>query len=354
MKKQFDVIVVGAGVAGCSAALFLHQHGYNVGVLKLINNENFKPGESLPPVANKLLQELGLLEKFKLQNHSPCYGNKSLWGSETPVTHDFLSDKYGHGWHINRLRFEQLLLDEVIEKGIQVINYKEPPIISRHKTFWEIKETEVNLKATFLFDASGRNSRLPKQMGLKRVSGDKQIAICGFFEGIRINEQFSFIEAVANGWWYTAPLPDGKVVCSLFTMPDCIHRAKEPTITLMKQLQQNKGLQNLLLNKQPVYTQIYNAGSSVLNNMCAGNYVAIGDAALTFDPISSHGMVMAMTSARDAAFALVEFNKGHSDAFETFNLRLQNVFAQYELSKQQVYASEKRFNNELYWKKRMS
>ena len=122
----------------------------------------------------------------------------------------------------------------------------------------------------------------------------------------------------------------------------------------MQQLQQNKDLQNLLLNKQPVYTQIYNAGSSVLNNMCAFNYVAIGDAALTFDPISSHGMVMAMTSARDAAFALVEFNKGHSDAFETFNLRLQNVFAQYELSKQQVYASEKRFNNELYWKKRMS
>ena len=78
--------------------------------------------------------------------------------------------------------------------------------MSEHKTFWKIKEAGVNLKSTFLFDASGRNSRLPKQMGLKCVSSDKQIAICGFFEGIGINELFSFTEAVANGWWYTAQL----------------------------------------------------------------------------------------------------------------------------------------------------
>ena len=109
----------------------------------------------------------------------------------------------------------------------------------------------------------------------------------------------------------------------------------------MQQLQQNKDLQNLLLNKQPVYTQIYNAGSSVLNNMCGGNYVAIGDAALTLDPISSHGMVMAMTSARDAVIAFNEWRHGKVDAFVAYNQTLQDVFKQYEKSKQKFMPAKR-------------
>ncbi len=346
----FDVLVTGAGVAGCAAALFLQKAGYRVCLLRHEVNEHYKTGESLPPVANKLLQELGLWEKFKEQGHLPCYGNKSAWGSPQAQVHDFLSDVHGHGWHINRLAFEQLLLDEVLDKGISVMSSTTLPEVIAQNPQWQLRINDTTLTAPFLMDAGGRNSRLPMLMGIKRNNHDKQLAICGFFEGISISTQFNFIEAVPQGWWYTAPLPDGKVVTALYTLPGCYERKNTTAETLLHQLQNNPQLQQMLLHKKPVHTQLYNAGSSVLKQMYAENYVAIGDAALSFDPISSHGMVMAMVSARDATAAYHKFREGNARAFTEYDSLLQRTFIQYEQNRWQVYAQEKRWLSETYWK----
>jgi flavin-dependent dehydrogenase len=350
--ENFDVLIAGAGVAGCTAALFLQQAGYRVGLLHRPQLLPFKTGESLPPIANKLLQQLGTWEKFKAQNHLPCYGNKSVWGATTPQVHDFLSHPYGHGWHINRLLFEQLLLDEAVEKGARLLAASTLPKVISTSPAWQLQTAQGMVSAPFLFDAGGRNTRLPQMLGLTRNTLDKQVALCGFFEGIRIQAEFSFIEAVSQGWWYTAPLPDGKVITSLFTLPGCYKNEVTATETLCAQLQTNPALQQLLLHKQPVYTKLLNAGSSILNKLHTSNYLAIGDAALTFDPISSHGMVMAMTSARDAAEAFDLRQKGNMEALKQYNHTLQEVFSKYELSKQQVYASEWRWPDEPYWKKK--
>lgn len=348
----FEVIVAGAGVAGCAAALFLQKAGYRVCLLRHQVNERYKAGESLPPVANKLLQELGLWEKFKMQGHLPCYGNRSAWGSPHPQTHDFLSDVYGYGWHIDRLAFEQLLLTEVLEKNIFILSSTELPEVVAKSPEWQLRANEITVAAPFLIDAGGRNSRLSMLMRLRRKSRDKQLAVFGFFEGISISTQFSFIEAVPQGWWYTAPLPAGRVVTTLFTLPGCYERKSTPEVTLQYQLQSNPQLQQMLLHKKPVHSQFYNAGSSVLEQMCAENYVAIGDAALTFDPISSHGMVMAMASARDATAAYHKFREGDARAFIEYDSLLQRTYTQYEQNRRQIYASEKRWLGETYWKQR--
>ena len=348
--NSFDVLVAGAGVAGCAAALFLQKAGYRVCMLRHPVNERHKAGESLPPVANKLLKELGLWEKFKAQGHLPCYGNKSAWGSPQTQVHDFLSDVHGHGWHINRLDFEQMLLDEVLDKGIFVLNTTTLPEVIVQSPQWQLRANETIVAAPFLMDAGGRNSRLSMLMGIKRNSRDKQLAICGFFEGISISTQFSFIEAVSQGWWYTAPLPGGRVVASLFTLPGCYERKSTPEETLLHRLQSNPQLQQMLLHKKPMHTQFCNASSSVLEQMYAENYAAIGDAALTFDPISSHGMVMAMVSARDATAAYHKFREGDARAFTEYDSLLQQTFTQYEQNRRQIYAAEKRWLGETYWK----
>lgn len=349
-----DVLIVGAGVAGCAAALFLQKAGYQVALLQQQQQPTFKVGESLPPVANKLLQQLGLWEKFKAQQHLPCYGNKSTWGSDTPQVHDFLASPYGHGWHINRLKFEQLLLDEVIEQGTQVIHTTQALQIVKEAEHWQLNTGSGMLKAGFLMDAAGRHSHLPKQLGIKRRHSDKQLALCAFFEGIHIKTQFSFIEAVPQGWWYTAPLPDGRVVVSLFTLPGCFTQKPSAQQSFLLQLQSNPALQNLLLGKAPLHCQLYNAGASILQQSGTNNYAAIGDAALTFDPLSSHGMVMAMTTARDAAAAYHQYRQGQAQAFANYCQNLQQVFAHYQQNKQHIYASETRWSGEKYWKQKQA
>lgn len=81
-----------------------------------------------------------------------------------------------------------------------------------------------------------------------------------------------------------------------------------------------------------------NADGSILDKVCGKNWLAVGDAAMTYDPIASHGLMMSMVSARDAAQAIIARSQGQQTAFEQYAQRLYQSFMEYSNLRQGFYA----------------
>ena len=109
-QAQYDVVILGAGPAGSAAALKLCHFGFDKILLAEASHfETARIGESIPPDSRQLLAELDVLTEFLAENHEPCLGSCSSWGSEQLGHNDFLLNPYGYGWHLDRTRFDIFL-----------------------------------------------------------------------------------------------------------------------------------------------------------------------------------------------------------------------------------------------------
>ena len=126
-QTAYDVVVLGAGPAGLSAAIGLAGRALRVTLVTLARGEADRVGESLSPAAAPLLRDLGVWEAFAADGHSPCFGNASAWGGGALRHHDFLRDPRGHAWHIDRRRFERRLAERAEAVGVTSARVARPP-----------------------------------------------------------------------------------------------------------------------------------------------------------------------------------------------------------------------------------
>ena len=67
--KTYDIIIIGGGPAGASAALFLEKKGYCIALLDQARFPRDKVcGEFISPAADVILSELGVLEAIEALN----------------------------------------------------------------------------------------------------------------------------------------------------------------------------------------------------------------------------------------------------------------------------------------------
>src|SRR4051812_33350437 len=106
-----QIVVVGAGVAGCATALALRHLGRTVTVLERSGRgaTTTRVGEHLSPDARPSLARLGLWERFLAAGHLPCSGIRSSWGGADLRDRAYLFDAYGLGWNLDRRRFDAML-----------------------------------------------------------------------------------------------------------------------------------------------------------------------------------------------------------------------------------------------------
>src|SRR5207244_12413736 len=75
---------------------------------------------SRPPVSNTVRQALGVIRQCLAALHSPSCGVQSSWGSPLLRNADFIRDPRGHGWHLDRLKFDAMLHSFVLTQGAQI------------------------------------------------------------------------------------------------------------------------------------------------------------------------------------------------------------------------------------------
>ncbi len=120
---RFDAVVVGGGPAGSSAAIKLSQAGLRVLLTEAGALLRFKIGEFRPPAAKPLRDVLGGLGLCAEGRLLLSFGSVGVWAGECPMFQDFIRDPNGHGWHLDRARFDADLRAAAVEAGAIVVEH---------------------------------------------------------------------------------------------------------------------------------------------------------------------------------------------------------------------------------------
>ena len=218
-----EVLVVGAGPAGATAALNLAPSRHVI-LVERSREMAARIGEALAPAARRLMSDMGLLAAFEAQGHAPCYANRSVWGAAEPLETDFMRDLDGHGWHLDRARFDRWLRGIAVARGAELIAPARIEAIERAGGAWRVElatdHGAVEVRADILIDAGGRTAPVARRLGACRLALDR--LVCGWLCGMADEAGLgvSHVEAVEDGWWYSAPLPGGRRVLAFHTDAD--------------------------------------------------------------------------------------------------------------------------------------
>jgi flavin-dependent dehydrogenase len=356
------VVIVGGGPAGASTAITLSNRGLKPVVLETRQRPEFKVGECLPPGTGLILQQLGLKGQLKTDGHLPSYGNRSVWGTHTPVERDFIFGTQGHGWQLDRAGFETALMNRARASGADWrCGTRLVKCAWQHNRWTLVVRTErgdATLEADFVVDATGRAARLARRLGARQKRYDRLVGVAVLLESQRgegVKECFTLVEAVRNGWWYSARLPDEKLMVVYFTDSDLLnHEALKTSgwFALLKETEQTNNRVSEGYYSPEAVPHVHAANGSRLDVMAGERWLAVGDAAAAYDPLSSYGISSALGSGFYAAAAIVEFFARSPDALPAYTRAVEQAFAHYLILHREAYALERRWPGEVFWRRR--
>jgi 2-polyprenyl-6-methoxyphenol hydroxylase-like FAD-dependent oxidoreductase len=355
---DFEVAIIGGGPAGAAAALALAQQGRHACLIEALPVSPWKIGETLAPEARSLLQSFGVWEEFLGDGHLPSPGICSAWGSDHLVEKDFIFNPHGCGWQLDRARFETMLLKAAQREGASVVRGEAVQDCHRASGGWEIVLASQTVRAPWMIDATGRRSMMARKMGMPRAMRDQLVSIYvsatsapGLDEDAR-----TLIESRPEGWWYTALTPNGRRTVAF--QPDAeLIRAQEwrDPAWLEKMIGETRCLSALLAGKGYRWEgppQLTSAHSGRLEQCCGVGWLAVGDAAQSFDPLSGQGVLSALITGQMAADALGQSWPNPDAAVTEYGKSMEARWTHFLSGRQQFYAFEPRWPDAPFWQGR--
>ncbi len=365
-SQSLDVLILGAGVAGCTAALAIKQLDADLNILIVdrksaafnISNEEVRIGETLPPHAATRLRELGLWEGFQQANFQRSYGTSAAWGTDELYHNEFIASPYGYGWHIDRNKFDQLLINKCIQEGIQFRFETSFTNKTKVQEGWEVgllcNKKEINLECKFLVDSTGKKAFLASKFGAKKIKSDQLIGISKAYESTNheLSGSGAMVESVSNGWWYSSKLEDNSAILCFMTDADI--SKKESLIDEQNfeyQLSKTK-YTKLRVGKSISDMQVKAAHTQILDRITSDGWLAVGDSASSYDPLSALGVFKALNMSKYASFAIMDYLKNNKIGLHRYEKIIRSEFNSFLAKKDDYYCEEKRFMDEPFWSRR--
>lgn len=309
VPATYDVVVVGGGPAGAATALRLASTGRSVALLERSHFDRPRVGETLAPAVQPLLQNLGVWDRFCALWSLPSWGTRSIWDEPDPAEHSHLASGYANGWHVDRRAFDQMLADAAAEAGADVLLGMAVANCRYDDAAWNVVcSGGRRLAARLVVDATGRSAVLGRSLGARRLAFDRLVGITAHWQGVNVaDQQYLLVESAADGWWYTAPLPGDAMVGMLMTDADLCrrdgltgaeawHNRLQATTVTAERIGPRSATSAL---------RVYPAASQrTIRRDDVRPWIAVGDAALSVDPVSGSGVPRALRTADAAAETL--------------------------------------------------
>ncbi|MCM2386727.1 FAD-dependent monooxygenase [Streptomyces albipurpureus] len=356
----YDAVVAGGGPAGAAAAITLARAGRSV-LLADAHTGPPKTSESLVPAARLLLNDLGIDSRLLDRDHRPCHGTLSIWGSPYPQQVHFINDPHGHGWHLDRPSFDRLLRTSALACGAQVAEDSTVGRPTREPGgSWEVTVTTRNTRHTvqcrWLIDATGRRARIATLCGAQRRRYDRLVAVhLRLAHDPQDNENRSLIESAPDGWWYTAPChPTGRLV-AYFTDTDLTPPALTTPTAFLDRLATTPHIAARTEGRQARPDDVPRrcaAHTARLEPAAGEGWIAAGDAATAYDPVSSQGILTALYTGKCAGETVDAHLSGTHDATGHYTAQLDETFDSYLLGHRTVHSWEKRWPTHTFWQRR--
>lgn len=326
MQRSFDILVIGAGPAGATAALRSRRNGLTAALIEKDVHPRFHIGESFLPRHLTLLREMGLLERVLALPHVPKHGAsfamghdeepRDFWFSEGPRGEDSWS------FNIERAPFDKLMFDVAREAGAEVFER------TTVKGVEELRDGSVRLRTSagtlhgrMVLDASGQGTVIGRHLGIRKTLPDLcRVAYFQHFEGVERREGkiggHPLIVMCEEGWFWMIPLDARRTSVGL-VMDQAMARGAGVSPDRMLAWG---------ISRSPfVASRMRGAIGAESNHVCADfsyscrpfagpGYFLVGDAATFVDPIFSTGVCLGMMSAVKAADLAAGVLAGRDDS----------------------------------------
>ena len=220
----------------------------------------------------------------------------------------------------------------------------------------------ARFEVDFVVDATGRPSRFALGAGAHKTHFDKLVGVAATLEtdrpGARI-DSFTLVEAVKNGWWYSAGLTGGRLVAVFMGDGDLFDvkstRTEEGWLGLLEAAVHTRSRLEAHLPAAPgaqITPAVLPAGSALLEAPSGEGWLAVGDAAASYDPLSSHGIGSAMTTGYYGACAIADDLRERVGPLEAYNDLVRGMFRRYLDLLQEHYLLEQRWPQSPFWRRR--
>ena len=367
-----DVVVIGGGPGGSTAATMLARKGARVLLLEQESFPRDHVGESLLPASIPVLEELGVLAAVQQAGFLPKWGATMVWGKDKAPWSWYFGEtnkKYPHSYQVWRPQFDQLLLDNSraagvdVREGHRVLEVSFEPGKSTEVRFQTLDGARGYAAAGFVLDASGQNAFLARKLRLRRWdSFFRNLAVYGYFEGAlhlpHPDETNIFIEAYTNGWLWSIPLHTGQTsvgaVVDSSTGQQGIQQSGARDF-LLGQIAQGPKTASMLRNADlAAGPHVVKDWSYVCQRLAGDGYVLVGDAACFVDPLFSSGVHLALMSgvlaAAHVTSALKDASLGHAagQVYQEMYLKEYNQFR--EMAR--LFYSSNLSQNSYFWEAR--
>ena len=314
-----DVLVIGGGPAGTTAATFLARRGWKVTLLEKDVHPRFHIGESLLPMNLPILERLGVLEQVRaIGVHKP--------GADFPMRGDrdsvnvfrfdrALDPRFGYAYQVRRSEFDALLFDNALANGVDARQRTQVERVEfgadGRPALVHARDADGNALAfrpRYLVDASGRDTFLGSRLKLKKKNAAHQsAAIFSHFRGVtrRPGEEAGNItvERFAHGWMWLIPLRDDVMSVGAVCFPEYLKtRRGDNEAFLMDTLRATPSVWARMAAAERI-APVHATGnySYTCERMYGPGWVMAGDAFAFIDPVFSSGVYLGMNGGEQAA-----------------------------------------------------
>jgi flavin-dependent dehydrogenase len=338
-----DVLVIGGGPAGSTAAALLAQKGHDVVLLEKAQHPRFHIGESLLPMNMPLFDRLDLrneVEAIGITKHGAEF--VSPWHEHTSrfMFGEAMDKSFPYAVHVRRSEFDELLFRNAARRGARTFEGHRATHVDLHpadggRAIVKVKDdagAETVWRPRFVVDASGRDTLLSNQLDAKRRNRKHaSAALFGHFENAKRTpgrlEGSITLFWFDHGWFWYIPLRDGSTSVGAVAHPGYFKNRKGDltqflmeTIALAPKLAER--LKDATLMAPATSTGNYAYDSTV----CRGErFVMIGDAYAFVDPMFSSGVYLAMNSAFESVVAVDHVLRGEAKQAERAFRQLEKV-----------------------------
>jgi len=357
MPKSYDVIVIGGGPGGSTISTMLAMAGRKVLLIEREHFPRYHIGESLLAGTADLMNKMGVLDKVERASFVKKLGVTWLWGAQlepwTVYFKDALATPYDHGYQVERGPFDQMLLENAREHGVEALEGH-----SVTNVIWsgdrvagvEYRSSGTGIRQTaeapWTVDASGQTNFITNQVAKKTWDEKlRNMAIWCYWKNATRLEGIDagniFLPAFSDGWWWFIPLRneitsigavldrDNYLAARNQGLKDYYLDAIQRTPALAERLGGAEMVDEMRVTKDWSYTYDSFAGKG---------FVAIGDAACFIDPLLSTGVHLAMLSGFLGAVSVNTLLQEDSpDEKSILSFYQEQYRLEYQRLKDQVY-----------------
>jgi flavin-dependent dehydrogenase len=313
-----DILVAGAGPAGSTIARLLARRGRRV-VMADPGMRRTERLEVVAPAACRVVEAVGLAHLLHASALAkPCAGIRRRWGGTDVEIDDFLRRPGGKGYVVDRAPFDDALRAMATEAGVESVIGR--VVAARREGGGVIVDVQseaqrVSIAAGLVIDATGRPSAVARRLGARRLLSERLVAERQRADASRVSARAApwlDVDGTKDEWSYQVSGPDGRREAWAIYRPGK-HAARSRARS--------------------------DASSALLSSAAGDGWIAIGDAAASFDPVTSQGLVNALSTALVAAGAILSSEGFDENARGVYSDAVAATFRHSEAGRGAVYAA---------------